>query len=301
MVFFLFLSFGEKSIAMQDKGEIILYQPDRNTQLKVRLENENVWLNRHQMAELFGRDIKTIGKHVNNALKEELANMPVVANFATTATDGKTYSVEYYNLDMILSVGYRIKSQRGILFRQWANRVLKDYLLKGYAINQRLERIESRIESQQTMLNEHSEKIEFFLRTTLPPLEGVFFDGQVFDAHRFASDLIRNAKRRIILIDNYIDDTVLNLLDKRGEHVEATIYTRQTSPALQNDIDLHNTQYSPVSVHTFTNAHDRFMLIDDAVYHIGASLKDLGKKWFAFSRIEMGAEWLMEKLWGVLE
>lgn len=197
---------------MKQNGEIIVYQPNNEgIKLEVRVEDESVWLNRHQMAALFGRDIKTIGKHINNALKEELKGIPTVANFATVQNEGGRIvnrNVEYYNLDMILSVGYRIKSQRGIQFRQWANRVLKEYLLKGYAINLRIGRIESQMESHEAMLAEHAKKIDFFVKASLPPVEGIFFNGQVFDAHNFASDLIRNAKQRIILIDNYIDDTV---------------------------------------------------------------------------------------------
>lgn len=281
---------------MQQTGEIILYQPNENVQLEVRLEEETVWLNRQQMALLFDRDIKTIGKHINNALVEELLGLPVVAKFATTATDGKTYLVEHYNLDMVLSIGYRVKSQRGIQFRQWANKVLKDYLLKGYALNQRLLRIENQLESQQALLTEHSEKIDLFIRSSIPPLEGIFYDGQVFDAHTFVSDLIRSATTRIVLIDNYIDDTVLKLFDKRASQVKATIYTKQISPALQTDIDLHNTQYEPIDVQVFTDSHDRFLMIDETVYHIGASLKDLGKKWFAFSKMDITSSLLLSKM-----
>ena len=281
---------------MQQTGEIILYQPNENVQLEVRLEEETVWLNRQQMALLFDRDIKTVGKHINNALVEELLGLPVVAKFATTATDGKTYLVEHYNLDMVLSIGYRVKSQRGIQFRQWANKVLKDYLLKGYALNQRLLRIENQLESQQALLTEHSEKIDLFIRTSIPPLEGIFYDGQVFDAHTFVSDLIRSATTRIVLIDNYVDDTVLKLLDKRASQVKATIYTKQISPALQTDINLHNTQYESIDVQVFADSHDRFLMIDETVYHIGASLKDLGKKWFAFSKMDITSTLLLSKM-----
>lgn len=288
---------------MQNKGEIILYQPDNDIQLEVRVEEESVWLTQAQMATLFGTKRQAITKHIKNIYdSNELDKNATCSILELVQKEGNRLvnrRIEYYNLDTIISVGYRVNTKRGILFRQWANRILKDYLLKGHAFSQRLERIESRIESQQTVLNEHSEKIEFFVQTALPPLEGVFFDGQVFDAHCFASDLIRSAKQSIVLIDNYIDDTVLNLLDKRAEQVEATIYTRQISPALQNDIELHNAQYRPVCVHTFPNSHDRFLLIDDIVYHIGASLKDLGKKWFAFSRMAIEAEWILEKLQGL--
>ena len=239
------------------------------------------------MAILFNRDVKTIGKHVQNALKEELTNFPVVANFATTARDGKTYQVEYYNLDMVLSIGYRVKSTRGIEFRRWANSVLKNYLLHGYAVNQRFERLEQRVSHTE-------EKIDFFVRTALPPVQGVFCDGQIFDAYTFAADLIRAAKNRIILIDNYVDDSVLKMLTKRADGVSATVITKRISDALAVDIERHNRQYPAVEVRTSDRFHDRFLILDDTVYHLGASLKDLGKKLFAFSRMEVGAEWLME-------
>ena len=272
-----------------EKGEIVLYQPDDNIKLEVRLNEDTVWLNRQQMASLFQRDVKTIGKHIANALTEELEGTPVVAKFATTAADGKTYQVEYYNLDVIISVGYRVKSQRGVLFRKWANAVLKDYLLRGYAINQRLNNIERKIE-------EHDQKIDFFVRTSLPPVEGIFFDGQIFDAHTFVSDLIRSAKRRIVLFDNYIDDTVLTLLDKRKKAIEAEIYTKTISQQLTLDIAKHNAQYRPITVMPFNRTHDRFLCIDDSVYHIGASLKDLGKKWFAFSKMELKTKDLLKNM-----
>lgn len=272
-----------------EKGEIVLYQPDDNVKLEVRLNEDTVWLNRQQMASLFQRDVKTIGKHIANALTEELEGTPVVAKFATTAADGKTYQVEYYNLDVIISVGYRVKSQRGVLFRKWANAVLKDYLLRGYAINQRLNNIERKIE-------EHDQKIDFFVRTALPPVEGIFFDGQIFDAHTFVSDLIRSAKRRIVLFDNYIDDTELTLLDKRKKTVEAEIYTKTISQQLTLDIAKHNAQYRPITVMPFDRIHDRFLCIDDSVYHIGASMKDLGKKWFAFSKMELKTKDLLKNM-----
>jgi hypothetical protein len=273
----------------KEKGEIIIYQPDDNIKLEVRLNEETVWLNRHQMASLFQRDVKTIGKHIANALTEELEGTAVVAKFATTAADGKTYQVEYYNLDVIISVGYRVKSQRGVQFRKWANVVLKDYLLRGYAINQRLTNIERKIE-------EHDQKIDFFVRTSLPPVEGIFFDGQIFDAYTFVSDLIRSAKKSIVLFDNYVDDTVLAMLDKRGEKVSATIYTQKVKQQLSLDLEKHNAQYQPIEVKQFNKVHDRFLCIDNTVYHIGASLKDLGRKWFAFSRMEMKVSELLGKV-----
>ena len=280
-------------------GEIILYQPDSSIRLEVRMEEETVWLNRKQMSILFNRDKKTIGKHVNNALKEELAGFPVVAKFATTADDGKNYQTEYYNLDMILSVGYRVKSKRGIEFRRWATSVLKKYLLRGYAINQRIQYVEQRINTQ---LQEHTErihnlenKVDFFVQSALPPKEGIFFDGQIFDAYAFVSDLIRSAKRRIILIDNYIDDSVLLMLAKRGDGITAEIVTRRITETLSLDLERHNRQYPPITVRECDRYHDRFLIIDDTVYHLGASLKDLGKKLFAFNRMEIRAEELRIK------
>lgn len=275
---------------MENQGEIILYQPDNEVKLEVRLENETVWLNRGQLAELFARDVKTIGKHVNNALKEELAGISVVAKFATTATDGKVYQVEYYNLDMVLSVGYRVKSSRGIEFRRWANKVLKEYLLKGHAINYRLEQMDTRLQKHERQIEYLTDKVDFFVRTSLPPVEGIFYDGQLFDAYKFATDLIRSARQSLLLIDNYVDESVLLMLSKRNVGVKADIYTQAISHQLQLDVQKHNSQYPPIGIHTYKKCHDRFLIIDGTeVYHIGASLKDLGKKMFAFSKLEIPA------------
>lgn len=276
----------------KQEGEIILYQPDGTLKLEVRLEDETVWLNRQQLAILFDRDVKTIGKHIGNALKEELANLATVAKFATVQKEGERdviRQIEYYNLDMILSVGYRVKSQRGIEFRRWANQVLKEYLLKGYSINRRIEQLEKTVAR-------HDERIEFFVRTSLPPVEGIFFEGQIFDAYTFASDLVKSARQRIVLIDNYVDESTLMLLSKRKPEVEATIFTARISQVLQLDIQRHNAEYPPVTVNEYQQSHDRFLIIDNDVYHIGASLKDLGKKWFAFSRLHFNPQELLERI-----
>ena len=245
---------NQEKIKQSEKGEIIVYQPDEITRLEVHLRDETVWLNRQQLATLFGRDVKTIGKHINNALHEELAGMAVVANFATTATDGKTYIVEFYNLEMILSVGYRVKSQRGIYFRRWSNSVLKEFLLKRNTLDYKLTDIEQQLKKHQQILIEHEKKIDFFIRSSLPPKQGIFFDGQVYDAYEFVAGLIRKAG--------------------------------QLSKVLQLDINKHNAQYPPINVRTFSKAHDRFLIIDNEVYLIGASIKDLGKKWFGFTLME---------------
>ena len=286
---------------MENRGEVILYQPDNEVKLEVRIEDETVWLNRQQLSELFNRDVKTIGKHINNALKEELSGISVVANFATTAADGKTYQVKYYNLDMILSVGYRVKSSQGIEFRRWANSVLKEYLLKGYSVNRRLDRLERRIDSglqeHEQRLNRIDGKIDFFVRTSLPPVEGIFHDGKIFDAYKFATDLIRSAKKSILLIDNYVDESVLLMLSKRNADIKADIYTQTVNHQLQLDLQKHNSQYPPIGIHTCRKCHDRFLIIDcEEVWHIGASLKDLGKKMFAFSRLNIPAGTVMSML-----
>lgn len=205
--------------------------------------------------------------------------------------DGKQkYTTKYYNLDAILSVGYRVNSRNATLFRRWASSVLKEYLLKGYSINQRLSELEKTVAL-------HSEKIDFFVRTSLPPVEGIFYDGQIFDAYKFASDLIRSARKSLLLIDNYVDDSVLLMLSKRNPGVTATVYTQKITPQLQLDLDKYNDQYPPINIRTYRNSHDRFLIVDDKdVYHIGASLKDLGKKLFAFSKLEIEPGLITDKL-----
>lgn len=232
-----------------------------------------------------------------------MTDLPTVAKFAIVQKEGErtvTRNVEHYNLDVIISVGYRVKSRRGIQFRQWANKILKDYLLRGYSVNQRLQHMESRIDRRLSehdyQIKELSGKVDFFLRTSLPPKEGVLFDGQIFDAHRFVNQLVRSANRRIILIDNYVDDTVLTQLDNRKEGVEAIIYTLRITSAFQLDIDRHNRQYTPIEVKRAAKVHDRFMIVDNTLYHIGASIKDLGAKLFAFSKMEISPSLILDNL-----
>ena len=285
------------------KGEIVVYQPDEVTRLEVKVEDETVWLNRNQLALLFGRDVKTIGKHINNALTEELKSVPTVAFFATVQKEGSRYverKIEYYNLDMILSVGYRVKSEQGIRFRRWANEILKEYLLKGYSLNHRLMLVEERIDKKfmehDTILKEHQDKIDFFVRTSLPPVEGIFYDGQIFDAYVFVTNLIRSAKQTLVLIDNYVDESVLMVLAKRQTGVEAEIRTGRITETLKQDLLKHNTQYPPIVMTQNKNIHDRFLIVDEDVYHIGASLKDLGKKLFAFSKMNINPSLLYRSL-----
>lgn len=284
-----------------DNNEIILYRPDSTLSIDVRVENDTVWLTQKQIADLFGVKQPSISKHLRNIFDSgELSEDSVHSILEYTASDGKTYNTKFYNLDAILSVGYRVNSKNATQFRKWANSVLKDYLLRGYSINQRLMLLENRIDGRlyehERRLEDLSCKVDFFVRSSLPPIEGIFFDGQIFDAYKFVCDLIRMAERRIILIDNYVDDTVLDMLEKRKSDTSAVIYTNRISRQLELDIARHNNQYREITVKTISNFHDRFMIIDDTLYHIGASVKDLGKKLFAFSRMDTPADVLLERL-----
>lgn len=288
----------ELTIRNQQDDSVVVYQSkDGIVRLDVQLSDETVWLTQQQMMLLFETTKQNVSLHINNIFREgELDRISVVKDCLTTATDGKNYHVLYYNLDVIISVGYRVKSKRGTQFRQWANKVLKDYLLRGYSINQRLAQIENKIEVQGQKLAEHDQKIDFFVRTSLPPVEGIFFDGQIFDAYTFVSDLIRSAKKSIVLFDNYVDDTVLTMLDKRKPKVTATIYTQKVKQQLSLDLEKHNAQYQPIDVKQYDRVHDRYLCIDNTVYHIGASLKDLGKRWFSFNKMEMKVSELLGKV-----
>ena len=283
-----------QSIQNSSQNEIILYRPNDTISLEVRLENETVWLTQQQIAELFERDRTVIGRHIKNCFKEgELDPKVVCANFAHTTQHGaianKTQlkDLVLYNLDVIISVGYRVKSIRGTQFRQWANKVLKEYLLRGYAVNQRINQLEDKMDRRfadyDRKIENLNEQVDFFVKTSLPPKEKLFFDGQLFDAHVLMSRLVESAEKRIVLIDNYVDQSVLTLLLKRKKDVEATIYTMQMSSSFKLDLQKHNAQYPPVAVNIYAKAHDRFLIVDDKVYHVGASVKDLGKKLCAVS------------------
>ena len=276
----------------ENKGEIVVYQPDEITRLEVRLKDESVWLTQAQIATIFNVGRPAVTKHIKNIYScGELDENSTCSILEHMGNDGlQSYSVRYFNLDMILSVGYRVNSKNAIAFRRWASNVLKEYLLKGFVISQQFKDLEDRIDRRffqyDRRLYEQEKKIDFFIQSSLPPKQGIFFDGQIYDAYSFVAELIRRAARRIVLIDNYIDDTVLTMLSKRADGVEAVVYTGKISKQLQLDIDKHNAQYPPVEVRTFSKAHDRFLIIDDAVYLVGASIKDLGKKWFGFTLME---------------
>ena len=267
-------------------NEIILYKLDAlSAQVEVRVESETVWLNRQQIALLFDRDVKTIGKHIANVLVEELKDIPTVAKFAIVQNEGGRLierNIEHYNLDVIISIGYRVKSQRGIQFRIWANSILKEYLLKGYAINNRMNRLEDNMHNLTQKVNQ----IDLQINTNQLPTQGVFFEGQIFDAYILVTKIIKTAKQSIVLIDNYVDESVLVHLSKKNKNVAVHIFTKNISKQLQLDIQKANQQYGNFTIKPFSQSHDRFLIIDQQeVYHIGASLKDLGKKWFAFSKM----------------
>ena len=276
-------------------NEIILYKPDETLALDVRVEDESVWLTQAQIVDLFTSSKSNISEHIKHIFDTgELDKTSTVRKFRTVKNEGNrkvTRTLEFFNLDVIISVGYRVNTIRGVQFRQWANKILKEYLLRGYSINQRLMQLEDRIDRRLSEHDRHllqlDEKVDFFVRSSLQPIEGVFFYGQIFDAYALIADLIRQAKTRIVVIDNYIDDSVLVQLSRRLPGVTVDIYDGQISKQLRQDVEKHNEQYPGVTLHKYSKAHDRFLIIDETVYHIGASLKDLGKKLFAFSKMEV--------------
>ena len=270
-----------------NKGEIVMYQPDETIRLEVRVEDETVWLTQQQISDLFLRDRSVINRHINNVFKEGECDKESNVHFLHIPNSDKP--VMYYSLDVIISVGYRVKSLNGTKFRRWANGVLKQYLLRGYAVNQRMFDIEQKIVEQGMEIAELRKKVDFFVRSSLPPVEGIFYDGQIFDAYVHIVNLIKQAKTSIVLVDNYIDETTLTMLSKRSSNVSATIYTSQhvqNLHQLQLDILRHNQQYPPIAVNYCQRNHDRFLIIDDVVYVFGASLKDAGKKLFAYIRMQ---------------
>ena len=271
-----------------NKGEIVMYQPDETIRLEVRMGEETVWLTQQQMADLFNKDRTVIGRHIRNIYKEEELEKDITcAKFAHMGKEGdQPYEYTAYNLDVIISVGYRVKSKRGTKFRQWANKVLKEYLLKGYVVDTRIRSLEQQVSEQGMQIHNLQEKVDFFVRTSLPPVEGIFYDGQIFEAYANIISLIKQAKHSIVLIDNYINVDTLTMLSNRAANVSATIYTRQLSQQQQLDVDRHNQQFPPIAINISQRNHDRFLIIDDVVYLFGASLKDAGKKLFAYIKMQ---------------
>ena len=282
------------------KDEIVLYQPDATIQLEVRLQDETVWLSQQQMAELFGTDRTSVLRHIHNIYKtHELEEAATCAKIAQVRIEGNRQvrrEVPFYNLDMIISVGYRVNSIRGTQFRQWANKVLKDYMLKGYAVNQRLLNIENQLALQQKQLADHEEKIDFFVRTSLPPIEQVFFGGEFFAARALLESLIKTAQKRVIIIDAYADAATFEMLDVRAKGVTADIYSDSEYKSLR---DMHNTTkgVQPVNTHKWsTPSHDRWLIIDDSLYHCGHSLKDMGKKLSAITLMGTNPETILKEV-----
>jgi len=283
----------KKEMDSSPQSEIILYQPNETVSLEVRLDEETVWLTLNQMSILFGRDKSVISRHIATIFKEkELEREATVAKNATVQNEnGRTVlrTIEYYNLDVIISVGYRVKSQRGTRFRQWANKVLKEYLLKGYSVNQRIERLEQRVAQTE-------DKIDFFVRTAMPPVEGLLHEGQIFDARVCVENLIKQAKREVIMIDGYVDAATFEILDVRQNGVSATIYTERIGESLLRIKELHDSQYPNKTIELkkySENFHDRFLIIDDVVYHFGASFKDLGNRLFAFNKMGLDKDFIL--------
>ena len=284
------------------QGEIILYQPDETVRLEVRLEDDTVWLTQQQMAELFQKDQSVIARHIGNVFREgeleEMSNMQILHN-----TLSKYKPTKVYSLNVIISVGYRVKSKRGTQFRIWATSVLRDFLLRGYAVNQRVdalrEDMDKRLNKQEKRIETIEEKLDFFVQTNQPPVVGVFSGGQVFSARLFVEDLIKTAKQEIILIDNYVDAKTFDLLDVRSAGVRATIYTERVDASLQRLQQLHNQEHAslPVNIAAYTHPfHDRFLIIDDDLWHCGASFKDLGRRLFAIDSLNIDKNVILGQL-----
>ncbi len=265
--------------------------------INVLIENDTVWLTQLQMVQLFQSTKQNISLHIATIFKEgELEENSTVKEYLTVQNEGErkvSRKIKIYNLDVIISVGYRVKSKTGTQFRIWANKILKDYLLKGYAINHRIEVLEKKVSSIEIKNTE----FQLLLNSNLPPQQGVFFEGELFDAHVLISKIIKSAQYSILLFDNYIDQSVLIQLANKNKGVTVKIYTKSISKQLQLDVEKFNKQYDSLQVFEFNKAHDRFLIIDQtAIYHLGASLKDLGKKWFAFSKLHIDPALILGKL-----
>ena len=279
----------------ESTNEIIVYQPDETIRLEVRLENETVWLNQGQMAQLFQRDQSVIARHIRNVFEE--GELFKESNMHFLHIPPSDRPVAFYSLDLIISVGYRVKSLIGTRFRQWATRILRTQLLQNASQNAQFALLNETMAQHGQRIEKLEKDVAFFVRTALPPAEGGLFEGQICDAYATAMKLIRSAQKSLVLIDNYIDESVLTMLGGRNPGVAATIYTKHFSRKLQLDLQRYNAQYPPVAVKAYHGAHDRFLLVDETVtYHIGASLKDLGKSLFAFSRLELPAREILDRL-----
>ena len=286
---------------MNEKQNIAIYK-NGEIELKVSLNNETIWLRQDEIALLFEKDRTVITKHINKILKDK--EVDEKSNVQKMHFPNSDKPVKLYSLDIILAVGYRTNSAKAIKFRQWATKILKEYIINGYTINgekityERFKHLENEVSDLKDKIEKVLKAIE---RKDVKPKQGIFYDGQIFDAYIFVSDLIKSAKKSIVLIDNYVDETVLTLFSK-NQKIEVTIFTKNISKQLKLDLKKYNEQYKPISIKQFASAHDRFLIIDDKeIYHFGASLKDLGKKWFAFSKFDMKAVEILNKLKGIYE
>ena len=276
-------------------NDLIKYN-DGEIELAISIENETVWLTQKQIAELFDKDVRTINDHIKAIYKEEeLLENSTIRNFRIVQKEGNrevSRDIIHYNLDVVISIGYRANSKKATKFRQWATKVLKEYIFNGYAINshkiteQRLLHIENDIQAIKSKIKDYE-----------PQQNHIFYNGQIFDAYLFVSDIIKSAKSSIKLIDNYIDESTLVLFTKRDAKVDMKIYTKTISKQLKLDLEKHNAQYPKIDIEIFDLSHDRFLIIDEKdIYHFGASLKDLGKKWFAVSKMDINSFELLGKL-----
>ena len=300
---------------IQKKGEVILYHPSETIKLEVRLENETVWLTQQQIADLFCVDRTTILKHIRNIYQlDELEESSTCAKNAQVRLEGGrkvVRDIPFYNLDMILSIGYRVNSKKAILFRRWASSVLKEYLIKGYVVNNNAlatmqkqiddrfislqEHTDNRLHDMEKHLEQHDEQIAFFIRTNQPPIEGIFYEGQVLDARDFAESLIKSAQKEVLLIDNYVDARTFEILEVRGDSVSAAIYVERVGSGLRTlqQVSAQQTSRQIELRETPQRIHDRFLIIDDVVYHLGASLNELGRRLFAFSKMSIRKEQIL--------
>lgn len=289
---------------MTDQNEIVLYRPDETLSLDVRVAEDTVWLSQQQMAELFQTTRNNVTLHIRNIFKEgELTECSVCKESLLTAADGKNYKTKFYNLDVIISVGYRVKSQRGTQFRIWATNVLRTYLLNGAAVHRQIvalqERMDDRMSAIESRQDEQQHQLDFFIRTSTPPAEMVFMHGEFFTARVALERLIKTAQKRVVIVDNYVDAATFEMLDVRGEGVEATIYTGGVGRGVTTLRDLHNEQSGrePIAIYKWrVESHDRWLIVDDSLYHCGPSVKDAGRKIGAITRMGILPEVILAEM-----
>ena len=272
----------KEALPVAEKNEIIVYQPEGGEfHIEVRVENETVWLTQAQMAELFSKSISVISRHIANVFAEHELEEKSNLHFLQIANSDKP--VKLFSLDVIISVGYRVKSYQGTQFRRWANQVLKEHLLKGFSVNQRLVSHENRLENLDSRVIYLEKQVDFFVKANLPPSEGLLPAHAHWSGYEFAVQLVRSAKKDLVIIDPYANDMVLSLMAKRAEGVNAIVYSARITRAMREEEARLNKQFPTVRLENMREVHDRFVIVDDVVYHVGASFKDLGNQMTAFS------------------